>query len=59
MPIKNILLVDDDPNIQMIAQIGLEDCPEWKVSLASSGFEALDKLNTEKPDLKFTKASKI
>ena len=49
--IQKILLVDDDPNIQMIAQIGLEDRPEWKVSLASSGNEAIEKFISEKPDL--------
>ncbi len=51
MKIQKILLVDDDPNIQMIAQMGLEDRPEWKVSLASSGIEALEKFSAEKPDL--------
>jgi two-component system OmpR family response regulator len=51
MKIQKILLVDDDPNIQMIAQMGLEDRPEWKVCLASSGMEALEKFADEKPDL--------
>jgi two-component system OmpR family response regulator len=51
MKIQKILLVDDDPNIQMIAQMGLEDRPEWQVSLASSGMEALQKFAQEKPDL--------
>jgi two-component system, OmpR family, response regulator len=51
MKIQKILLVDDDPNIQMIAQMGLEDRPEWKVTLASSGMEALEKFALEKPDL--------
>ncbi len=51
MKIKKILLVDDDPNILLIAQIGLEERPDWQVDTASSGFEALEKLSEVKPDL--------
>ena len=51
MKIRKILLVDDDRNIQMIAQMGLEDRPDWAVVVASSGPEALDKFEAEKPDL--------
>lgn len=51
MTIEKILLVDDDRNIQMIAQMGLEDRPDWNIILASSGAEALDKYEKEKPDL--------
>ena len=51
MKIQKILLVDDDKNIQLIAQMGLEDRPDWKVVVASSGPEALEKFAQEKPDL--------
>jgi CheY-like chemotaxis protein len=51
MKIEKILLVDDEPNIQLIAQIGLEDRPDWRLVLASSGTEALEKIASEQPDL--------
>src|SRR5579883_2058770 len=51
MKIEKILLVDDDKNIQLIAQMGLEDRPEWTVTVASSGPEALEKFVQDKPDL--------
>lgn len=51
MNISKILLVDDDKNIQLIAQIGLEDMPEWQVTLASSGMECVQKATSDKPDL--------
>jgi len=49
--IKKVLLVDDEDPIRLIAQIGLEDRPEWLILLASSGAEALTIANQEKPDL--------
>jgi CheY-like chemotaxis protein len=51
MKIQKILLVDDDKNIQLIAQMGLEDRPDWTVVTASSGPEALETFTKEKPDL--------
>jgi len=51
MKIQKILLVDDDSNIQMIAQMGLEDRSDWNLVLASSGREALEKAVNEKPDI--------
>jgi CheY-like chemotaxis protein len=51
MKIQKILLVDDDRNIQLIAQMGLEVRPDWSVVVASSGPEALEKFDSEKPDL--------
>lgn len=51
MKIQKILLVDDDHNIQLIAQMGLEDRPDWCVVTASSGPEALEKVKEENPDL--------
>jgi two-component system, OmpR family, response regulator len=49
--IEKILLVDDDANIRLIAQIGLEDVPDWCVIEACGGAEALRKAGSEKPDL--------
>ncbi len=52
MGLRNVLLVDDDTNIQIIVQVSLEDV--WNVSTASSGEEALAilaKAGQTKPDL--------
>ena len=52
MNIQKILLVDDDPTILLITQIGIETKePNWKIVLASSGEEAIAKAIEEKPDL--------
>ncbi|HEY9712449.1 MAG TPA: response regulator [Chroococcales cyanobacterium] len=51
MNISKILLVDDDHNIRLIAQIGLEDTPDWSVVTAASGQECIDLATSEKPDL--------
>ena len=51
MPIKKVLLVDDEDNIRLIAQIGLEDRPNWQILSAASGKEGLDLATKEKPDL--------
>jgi len=48
--IEKLLLADDDPNILFIAEMGLEDTPEWTVITAQSGQEAIDKASSEKPD---------
>lgn len=49
MSIQTILLVDDDDNIRMIAQMSLEE--DWEISLASSGRQALEMVKSKKPDL--------
>lgn len=49
--VERVLLVDDDPRIRKIAQIALQGVANWHVSLASSGFEALEAAATEKPDV--------
>jgi two-component system, OmpR family, response regulator len=51
LKIGKVLVVDDDENIQLITQMGLEDRPDWQVIIASSGQEALEKAAAEKPDL--------
>jgi CheY-like chemotaxis protein len=45
-----VLLVDDDANIRLIAEISLAEVGNWRVILAESGAEALKLLLTEKPD---------
>ncbi len=51
MNIEKVLLVDDDKNIRLIAQIGLEDTPDWIVTTAESGAEAIAKATADPPDL--------
>ena len=51
MQVKKVLLVDDEDNIRLIAQIGLEDRPDWQVLSAASGAEGLAIAIAEKPDL--------
>ncbi len=51
MKIEKVLLVDDDPNIRIVAQMSLEDVGQWQVILAASGAEALAAVRQECPDL--------
>jgi two-component system, OmpR family, response regulator len=46
---KKLLLVDDDPNIRLVARMSLEE--DWEVVEASGGKEALELAQTEKPDI--------
>lgn len=47
---KRILVVDDEPHIQEVAQICLEMLAGWTVITASSGTEAIQKAEQEQPD---------
>jgi CheY-like chemotaxis protein len=47
----HILFVDDDVNIRVLAQVGLEGLTDWHVELAESGYEALQKAQNHPPDL--------
>ena len=51
MEINNILLVDDEPNIRLIAQTSLQALTDWNVALAENGTEAIKSVQTLKPDL--------
>jgi two-component system OmpR family response regulator len=51
MNIQKVLLIDDDPNIRKLAKMSLERVGRWQVSVASSGQEALEIVETERPDL--------
>lgn len=44
-------MVDDDPSIRRIAQIGLKGVGKFEVVLCASGAEALELVASEKPDL--------
>lgn len=49
--VERVLLVDDDPRIRKIAQIALQGVAHWQVSLAASGFEALEAAAKDRPDV--------
>lgn len=51
MTIRTILLVDDEPDIRAIAEIALHAVGGFRILLAGSGPEALDRLAAERPDL--------
>ncbi len=51
MRINNVLLVDDDSTILMIAEIALSKVGKWKVLKANSGAGALEVARNFQPDL--------
>jgi CheY-like chemotaxis protein len=51
MTIRSILVVDDEPDIQTVAEMSLRAVGGWDVSLASSGAEALALAASLQPDL--------
>lgn len=50
-PLKKILYVEDEKNIQTVARIALENVGGFTVEICSSGREAVEKLNVYAPDL--------
>lgn len=44
-------MVDDDPDIRQVAELSLAEVGGWKVSLASSGAEAIEKISEVNPDV--------
>ncbi len=51
MNVNKVLLIDDDPNIRMVAQIGLEDVGGWQVFAASNGQDGLALAEKHLPDV--------
>jgi two-component system OmpR family response regulator len=49
--LSRILYVEDEPHIQAVAQIALEDVGGFTVTLASSGKECIERAKTFSPDL--------
>jgi len=49
--LKRILYVEDEPDIQAVAKIALENVGGFTVEICSSGFEALEKGSDFHPDL--------
>ncbi|GGF35510.1 response regulator [Aliidongia dinghuensis] len=50
-PLKRILLVEDDPDVQTIASMALIDIGEFDLTVCSSGREALDRIGHIQPQL--------
>ena len=50
MPNKRILLIDDEPDIHTIVQLGLEMEAQWEMLTALSGDEGIDIAVAEHPD---------
>ena len=51
MPLNRILMVEDDPDIQMVARLALEAVGGFVVETCDSGLDALRKAPAFKPDL--------
>lgn len=51
MTLRKILLVDDEADIRLVAEISLSNLGGWQVIQAASGPEALDLAARELPDL--------
>lgn len=49
--LKKILYVEDEPDIQMIARVALENVGGFELCVCSSGVEALEKAASFAPDL--------
>jgi len=49
--LKKILYVEDEPDIQMIARVALENVGGFELCVCSSGAEALEKAAEFEPDL--------
>jgi two-component system, OmpR family, response regulator len=50
-PLKRIMLVEDDPDVQTIASMALIDIGEFDLTVCSSGREALEQVGQVKPQL--------
>lgn len=49
--LKKILYVEDEPDIQMIARVALENVGGFELLVCSSGAEAIEKASAFSPDL--------
>lgn len=51
MDISRLMLVDDDQNIRRITELVLTRVGKWEATLAASGKEALEMIESVKPDV--------
>jgi CheY-like chemotaxis protein len=54
MPLQRILVVDDEENVALTLQAGLESLPDCEVAVATSGEQALDLFQQQPFDLLVT-----
>jgi two-component system OmpR family response regulator len=50
-PLKRILLVEDDPDVQTIASMALIDIGEFDLTVCSSGREAIEQVGRTRPQM--------
>ena len=50
-PLKRVMLVEDDPDVQTIASMALVDIGEFDLTVCSSGREALAQVGTARPQM--------
>jgi two-component system OmpR family response regulator len=50
-PLKNILLVEDDSDMQYLAMLALSQVGGFKVNVCSNGYEALEIVNKAHPQM--------
>lgn len=50
-PLKKILVAEDEPDIQSVIKIVLEDLGEFTIKICSSGVEIMQEIDEFKPDL--------
>ena len=50
-PVRSILLVEDDPDVQTIASMALIDIGEFDLTVCSSGREAVEQVTRIKPQM--------
>lgn len=50
MTLRRVLVVDDDDAIREVAQMALEIVGGWEITAASSGAEAVERAESDRPD---------
>ncbi|MDX2216973.1 MAG: response regulator [Oculatellaceae cyanobacterium bins.114] len=51
MPIKRVLLIDDEETIQTVVQFGIKMTAGWDVLIAGSGAQGIQTAQLEQPDV--------
>ena len=51
MPIKRVLIIDDEATIQTVVRFGINMTAGWEVLTAGSGVQGIQIAQTEKPDV--------
>ncbi len=51
MPIKTVMLIDDDADIRFIAELSLQRVGGWEVEVCNGGEAGLEALKVSRPDV--------